>query len=241
MQKNGVMNTTMKQSQLILEHVSKRFSTGPISIEAVKNTSLKIDPGQLVAIVGPSGSGKTTLAQIIGGLTRPTEGSVYFDDQPINFKNDRQLSHYRNETIGFVFQNYHLIPHYTALENVMVPLLVSNASPSERISLAKEQLQLLGMAEQFHQLADQLSGGQKQRVAIARALVMKPQIIIADEPTGNLDSKQGEIIMKILENLAHQKHITVIMVTHNDAMAARADRIITMKDGVVQEVHNAHA
>jgi ABC-type lipoprotein export system ATPase subunit len=234
------MNTT-KQPQLKLENVSKRFLINSTPVEAVKNVTISIYPGQLITIVGPSGSGKTTLSQIIGGLMQPTEGRVYFDNQPINVKNDRQLSHYRNQTVGFIFQNYHLIPHYTALENVMVPLFVSTTSISARKSLAKQQLQLVGLSNQLHQRADQLSGGQKQRVAIARALVMQPQLIIADEPTGNLDSQQGEAIMKTLEDLAHKQHITVIMVTHNDAMAARADRIITMKDGVTTEVHHANA
>jgi putative ABC transport system ATP-binding protein len=235
------MNTTFIEPQLVLKNVSKRFSAGQTSVDAVRDVTLNINRGELIAIVGPSGSGKTTLSNIIGGLSRPTEGKMYFNDQPLNFKNDRILSNYRNKTVGFIFQNYHLIPHYTAIENVAIPLTVTGVSPSKRTAVASKLLRQFGLETQMRQRSDQLSGGQKQRVAIARALVTNPQIIIADEPTGNLDSKHGEEVMRTLEYLAHEKHITVIMVTHNDAMAKRADRIIAIKDGVIKEVKYAHA
>ena len=235
------MNTTSTPPLLILENISKRFLAGPTSIDAVKTTNLTIGKGQFIAIVGPSGSGKTTLSHIIGGLLRPSEGTLEFEGKKLNLKNDRAVSRYRNKSVGFIFQNYHLLPHYTALENVTVPLIVANTSVSRRQALAKEKLDLMGLSKQQHQRANQLSGGQKQRVAIARALVTQPQIIIADEPTGNLDSKHGEEIMKTLEYLAHQENITVIMVTHNTAMAHRADRILSIQDGEVKELPHARA
>jgi putative ABC transport system ATP-binding protein len=218
---------------IVLTNVSKTFRLGRSKIQAVRDVSLRIKRGELLAIVGPSGSGKTTLAHIIGGLSRPDAGEVRANGQQLRTRSDRALSRYRNQHAGFVFQSFGLLPHYTALENVAIPLIVDGVSRRERKKRALKYLHLVGLEEQAKQRAETLSGGQRQRVSIARALVQHPDIIIADEPTGSLDSAHGEEIMKILEHLSHQQGITVVFVNHDNALAARADRIVQMRDGVL--------
>jgi putative ABC transport system ATP-binding protein len=218
-------------------HVSKTFRLGRSKVQAVKEVSLAVSKGELLAIVGPSGSGKTTLAHLIGGLTRPDDGEIVINGQPLK-RSDRQLSRYRNKRIGFVFQTFGLLPHYTALENVTIPLVVAGVSRRERKKRALKYLKLVGLEEQAKQRVETLSGGQRQRVSIARALVQRPEIIIADEPTGSLDSARGQEIMHILEHLSKQG-ITVIYVTHDLDLASHANRVVRMQDGSLKEV--AHA
>ncbi|HEY8886175.1 MAG TPA: ABC transporter ATP-binding protein [Candidatus Microsaccharimonas sp.] len=217
-----------------VKDVSKRYNRGQEVITALAPLSLDIQKGELLAIVGPSGSGKTTLSHIIGGLITPDSGSVTINGKPLNLKSDKAISHYRNAQVGFIFQSFSLIGSYTALQNVMIPLIVANVAPRKRRALAEQYLKLVGLEKRSQHRADTLSGGERQRVSIARALVNKPQIIIADEPTGNLDSKRGDEIMKILETLSHQHGISVLMVTHDTVLAKRADRIISIKDGVME-------
>lgn len=221
-----------------LQNVSKTYKGGG-GVKALHDINLTVRSGELLAIVGPSGSGKTTLTHIIGGLIRPTSGEVHLNGKKLPYHSDKSMSAYRNKTIGFVFQNYSLLPYYTAIENVMMPLIVAGIKPSVRRQVAMQYLQLVGLEKQAKRRSDQLSGGQRQRVGIARALTMKPSLIIADEPTGNLDTVHGNDIMAVLEKLAHSKNIAVIMVTHNDELAKRADRIIHIVDGKVQETHHA--
>lgn len=219
--------------------MAKTYRAGGILVKALQNINLAIQPGELLAVIGPSGSGKTTLTHIIGGLIKPTDGSVIVRGQKLATKNDKAMSEYRNKTVGFVFQNYSLLPYYTALENVMMPLVVAGIPGRKRKEIALQYLKLVGLEKQASQRGNQLSGGQRQRVGIARALTMKPEIIIADEPTGNLDTQHGNEIIAILEKLAHSKNIAVIMVTHNDELARRADRIVRIVDGKLMEATRA--
>jgi putative ABC transport system ATP-binding protein len=213
-----------------LDGVSKTYKVGRERLHAVDNVSLGVRPGELVAVVGPSGSGKTTLTHIIGGLLKPDKGQVVVNGRAIGSLRDRALSRYRNKQVGFIFQNFSLLPGYSALDNVSVPLIVAGVPPAERRGLAREYLRLVGLEQQAKQRTEQLSGGQRQRVAIARALAMQPGIVIADEPTGSLDSARGHEIMDILQTLA-ARGLTVLFVTHDLDLAARATRQLHMRDG----------
>jgi putative ABC transport system ATP-binding protein len=216
-----------------LRNVTKTYKLGDEVLNALDNISLSIEPGDFVAITGMSGSGKTTLANIIGGLDRPTDGSILVDDKELSHLNDRQLSDYRNQHIGFVFQSFNLQNTQTALENVMLPLIFSRMKPKARKSRAIECLQAVGLGDRLMHRPSQLSGGQRQRVAIARALAVKPSIILADEPTGNLDSQRGEEIIKLLKDL-NKQGITLIIITHDQNIARQAGRIIQIQDGKVK-------
>lgn len=216
--------------------VTKSYRVGKEKINALSEVTLQVAAGDFVAITGPSGSGKTTLAQIMGGLTPATSGSVTVSDQRISDFQDRDVSAFRNKNVGFVFQNFALLPHYTVLENIMIPLFVAGLKAGDRTEKASHYLNLVQLTPQASRLAKTLSGGQRQRVAIARALAMEPRILIADEPTGNLDSANGLHIIKALENLV-SNGMTVVMVTHDNNLAARANRRIHLKDGKIARAH----
>jgi putative ABC transport system ATP-binding protein len=220
---------------ITLRDVSKWYRSGREQVGAVQHVSLDVRRGELLAIVGPSGSGKTTLTHIIGGLIKPSQGSVLVHGKRLDEQSDRKLSHYRNQGVGFIFQNFSLLPHYSALENVAVPMVLARIRPRKRKAIAQQILRMVGLEKQANQRTAELSGGQRQRVAIARALAMRPELLIADEPTGSLDSARGDEIMCILEHLAHDQHITVLMVTHDLDLAARADRIVHIHDGKITE------
>lgn len=224
-----------------VSNVSKKYRRGHESVDALHNISLDIYKGELLAIVGPSGSGKTTLTHIVGGLITPDTGTIEVRGNALKKRKDKLLSAYRNTEVGFVFQNFSLIPYYTVLENVTIPLVIAKMAPHKRREIAKEYLKLVGLEKRMHHRANELSGGERQRVAIARALVNHPQIIIADEPTGSLDSARGNEIMTMLETLSRTRGITVLMVTHDTALAARADRSIHIQDGhIVKEESHAN-
>lgn len=216
-----------------IQGVSKTYKSGHETVAALRDVYLAIRKGELLAIVGPSGAGKTTLIHIIGGLIKPDQGSVRVNGRALSKRSDKALSKYRNSSVGFIFQNASLLPHYTALENVMVPLIIAGVPRKRRQVLAQRYLEMVGLSKQATQKAQELSGGERQRVGIARALSQQPQIVIADEPTGSLDSARGLEIMHILETLSHQHGITVLMVTHDEKLAARADRIVHIHDGQV--------
>ena len=211
-----------------LEHVSKIYG----EIRALDDISLTIDRGEFVAVLGESGSGKSTLMNMIGTLDRPDAGRYYFEGENILRYSDRRLSDYRNRVIGFIFQGFHLDNSLTALENVVMPLIYGGIRSSRRQELARQALEEVGLAERMTHRPSQLSGGQKQRVCIARALVSRPKVILADEPTGNLDRKSGALVMDLLTKL-WQDGYTVIMVTHNEQQAQRAARILEISDGKV--------
>lgn len=213
--------------------VAKHYSRGSETVTALRDVNLTIRQGELVAIVGASGSGKTTLAHVIGGLITPDTGSVTVHNTNLEKSGDRALSAYRNQSVGFVFQNFSLIPYYSALENVLLPMIVAGMPPRKRRVHAEKLLERVGLQHQMNRRADKLSGGERQRVSIARALAMSPRIIIADEPTGSLDSKRGGEIMNILEMLSSKHRMTILVVTHDLALAARATRIIELKDGTI--------
>ena len=208
---------------------------GAGSIHALKDVNLKITSGDFLSIMGPSGSGKSTLMNIIGLLDQPDQGKYFIDGEAVDSLDDDTRSEIRNRTIGFIFQNFNLLPRVTALRNVVLPLTYRTMPISERIEQAEIALKKVGLADRIHHHPNQLSGGERQRVAIARALAGSPTVILADEPTGNLDSKTGSQIMTLLENLSDEGQ-TVIMVTHDEEIAATADRIIRMRDGeIIQE------
>lgn len=213
-----------------LKGVTKTYKLGDEVLNALDAVDLSVRSGEFIAITGPSGSGKSTLANIIGGLDRPSSGTVLIDGSDLSHVRDRQLSDYRNKHIGFVFQSFNLQGTQTALENVMLPLVFARMRSKDRKARAKECLEAVGLGDRLKHRPSQLSGGQRQRVAIARALAVKPSIILADEPTGNLDTARGEEIMKLLQDL-NKQGITLVVITHDQAVAKLADRIIQIRDG----------
>jgi len=213
-----------------VSHVTKIYKTGEIEVVALNNISFEIKKGEFVAIVGPSGSGKSTLMHLLGALDTPNEGEYYLDGEKIVNLDDDQLAEIRNKKIGFVFQAYNLLPRTTALKNVMIPMIYSDVSKDRAIERAKQCLEMVGLKERFYHTSSQLSGGEQQRVAIARALSMKPSIILADEPTGNIATKQALEIMKIFSDL-NQRGNTIMMITHEEDIAEFAKRIISLRDG----------
>ena len=220
-----------------IREITKVYQMGEIEVHALRGASMDVAPGEWVAITGPSGSGKSTLMHIIGCLDTPTAGSYRLNDIEVSGLNDNQLAAVRNGQIGFVFQTFNLLPRATALQQVMLPMQYhrngSRLPRAERIQRAREALELVGLGDRLRHRPTELSGGQQQRVAIARALAQQPSILLADEPTGNLDSKSGAEVMEILRNLHRERGLTVVMVTHDPKIAAQAQRIIHIQDGLV--------
>ena len=225
-----------KERRLIidLKGIKKRFFEGTENeIEVLKGIDLQVYEGEFVSIVGASGSGKSALMNIIGALDRASEGSYLLDGVDINQADDNELSHIRNKKIGFVFQTYNLIPRISALKNVERPMLYAKVPGAERTERAKELLKLVGMEDRMKHNPDELSGGQKQRVAIARAMANHPAILLADEPTGALDSKTGRLIMDIFHQLNREQGMTIVLITHSDSLAEETRRIFTLMDGEI--------
>jgi len=218
-----------------LDGVEKIYSTEKVETVALNSVNLEIAGGEFLSVMGPSGSGKSTLLNVLGLLDEPSSGKVMLDEALVNDFSDRRLAALRNREIGFIFQSFHLIADLNALDNVQIPLLYRDMSNKERRERAEKALERVGLGARMHHYPTQLSGGQQQRVAIARAIVGKPRLLLADEPTGNLDSKMGEEVMQILEEYNRESGVTVVMVTHDQVLAERTERIVRLFDG--RQVH----
>jgi len=217
---------------LRLEDVGRAFQMGEVTVEALRHVTLDIHRGEILAMIGPSGSGKTTLLNVVGGMDTPTSGRVLYDGQDLATFGSRELTRYRRDTIGFVFQFYNLIPNLTARENIMVATEIGR-EPLDEV----EALRLVGLAERMDHFPAQLSGGEQQRVAIARAIAKNPDLLLCDEPTGALDFETGKIALGMLARLRRELGKTVIIVTHNMAIGAMADRVVRLRSGEVAEIH----
>lgn len=236
---NGISTSISTNGNVIkVENLTKTYLLGEVEVHALRNISLNISKGEFVSIMGASGSGKSTFMNLLGCLDTPTKGKYFFEGIDVSNLNKDELANIRNKKIGFVFQNFNLLPRTSAIENVELPLFYTSLNNKERIERAKEALEKVGLAERMHHYPNQLSGGQQQRVAIARALVNNPSIILADEPTGNLDSHTSIEIMQLFQSL-NQNGITVILVTHESDIAEYSKRIITFRDGRIKiDVNN---
>jgi putative ABC transport system ATP-binding protein len=225
----------LEQPAIKFEGVWKIYKLGEVEVQALRGFNIEIKRGEHVAVMGPSGSGKSTFLHLAGALDRPTRGRVLIEGRDPSRMSDEELSRLRNELIGFVFQTFNLIPRLTALENVMLPLAVKGVNGEERVKRAREALEMVGLAHRMNHRPTELSGGEQQKVAIARAIVTNPRIILADEPTGNLDSASAAEVVASLTRLNRELGVTLVVVTHNPETAAPARRIVRMRDGVVYE------
>ncbi len=219
---------------IAVRNLSKSFITDRGKIEVLKEVDLDIRAGERIAVVGASGAGKTTLMHLLGGLDRPTSGSVHFAEKNIFHYSAQELDAFRNRSVGFVFQFHPLLPEFTALENVMMPALIGRSSAKEAGKKASEVLTAVGLQHRLDHKPGQLSGGEQQRVAIARSLVMSPKLLLADEPTGNLDSTTSDGILALLDHLHAERDLTIVVVTHSEKVAGRMDHIVRMTDGYLE-------
>nr|WP_226984176.1 ABC transporter ATP-binding protein [Halothermothrix orenii] len=215
-----------------VSNLSKIYGEGEVAVKALKEVSFEVDEGEFVAVMGPSGSGKSTLMNILGCLDTPTSGEYYLDGVNVSSMSEKELAKIRNLKVGFIFQTFNLLPRFSALRNVEQPMIYKGVPRQKRLKIARKALESVGLGDRLHHKPSELSGGQCQRVAIARSLVNDPQIILADEPTGNLDSKSEEDILEILNGL-NEKGITIVMVTHDRVVASHAHRIVHFKDGEI--------
>ncbi|MFQ5882142.1 MAG: ABC transporter ATP-binding protein [Candidatus Methylomirabilales bacterium] len=214
----------------------KSFRMGGEALHVLQGVNLAVERGEFLAIAGPSGVGKSTLLHILGGLDRPTAGEVYYQGMEISQLPEGKLALFRNQTVGLAFQFHHLLPEFTALENTMMPALIGRQPLPKAREMARGMLRRVGLADRLEHRPGELSGGEQQRVAIARALILSPEVLLADEPTGNLDSKTGEAIFGLLRELNSERGLTVILVTHNEWLVRRTDRVLRMADGQLSEV-----
>lgn len=221
---------------LILEDVVKVYKMDGVETVALNGVFLKVRKGEFIAIMGPSGSGKSTMMHLMGCLDRPTLGKIFFEGKDTSKLSDDELAEIRNKKVGFVFQSFYLLPRYTALQNVELPLIYRGISPKERREKAKALLEKVGLGDRLYHRPTQLSGGQQQRVAIARALVVNPIVLLADEPTGNLDSKSSHEIMELISRLHKEEGLTIILVTHERDIADYAEKVIRMQDGKIIDI-----
>lgn len=228
----------MSNPMIRLENVWKTYKMGEVEVSALKGVSLNVNKGDFLAITGPSGSGKSTMMNLVGCLDLPTKGAIYLDNKDISKLRESELAQIRGRKIGFIFQEFNLIPNLSALENVTLPLEFQDVSTEEATRKAVDLLGKVGLSKRIHHLPSQMSGGEQQRVAVARALSTDPEVILADEPTGNLDSKASSDVMGVLANLWKNEGKTVIMITHEMSLAERAKRRIRLKDGEIEKEWN---
>jgi ABC-type lipoprotein export system ATPase subunit len=234
---NLIIDSNLRKEPIIrLVNLVRRYKVGQSVVEAVAGVSLEIAAGEFVALVGASGSGKSTLLNLLGGLDTPTEGEVWVEDVNLAKAKRNILDRHRQHTVGFIFQSFNLLPTRTALENVAMPMVLVGERPAPRHARALELLAQMGLANRGDHLPNALSGGEQQRIAIARALANNPRLILADEPTGNLDSKNGAEVMRLLRELNRERGVTLIIVTHDPAVAAYADRVVRLLDGKIVEI-----
>lgn len=217
--------------------LTKTFIIGRKEVPVLKGVDLAVKEGEFLAILGPSGVGKSTLLHLLGALDRPTSGEITYREVNLGNLSDLELAAFRNKKIGFVFQFHHLLPEFNALENVMIPILISGRSREEAVREARPLLEEMGMGDRLFHKPGELSGGEQQRVAVARALVTSPEVVLADEPTGNLDTKTGDEVFQILRRLNRERGVTFLMVTHNERLAFQADRTLHMVDGKVENFY----
>jgi lipoprotein-releasing system ATP-binding protein len=226
----------MTEPVLEARQVQKSFQQGPVTLDVLRGINLAIQPAERLAIVGASGSGKTTLLQILGGLDRPTNGHVFVDGRDIHVLSERERGDLRNHALGFVYQFHHLLPEFSALENVAMPLLVRRVATREARERAREILARVGLGERLDHRPHQLSGGERQRAAVARALVTQPKLVLADEPTGNLDGKNAEQVFELMLELNRERRTSLVVVTHDLRIASRMERALEIDGGILREV-----
>jgi lipoprotein-releasing system ATP-binding protein len=220
------------------QQLCKTYNDGTRVIEVLQSIDLTISAGEMTAITGASGSGKTTLLQVCGTLARPTSGEIFFEEKPLLHLDNKEIAAFRNRELGFIFQFHHLLPEFTALENVMMPARIAGMKARDIHDKALHLLQQVELDHRLDHKITNLSGGEQQRTALARALIMEPKLLLADEPTGNLDSRSGNIVFKLLQQLSRKRRLAVIMVTHNMALAARMDSVHTLQDGTL--IHSSY-
>lgn len=213
--------------------ICKVYDSGVDRIDVLKGIDLSLSPGEMTAVLGASGSGKTTLLQILGTLAAPSEGQLLFKSERLDTRSERELAAFRNRCLGFIFQFHHLLPEFSALENVMMPALIGGRSRQQAIEPARRLLAAVEVDHRERHRVGELSGGEQQRTALARALMMEPDLLLADEPTGNLDSRAGNLVFDLLHDLCRQRGLAVLMVTHNQELAARMNRRLTLRDGLL--------
>ena len=230
----------MTETILFSEELTKEFHMGGSTLKVLKGVNIELQKGQIAAIIGKSGAGKSTLLHIFGMLDRPTSGRLVFNGEELGNKSDNELAAFRNHTIGFIFQFHHLLPEFNALENVLMPAMISGNNKKTSAERAKYLLDRVGLSERLNHRPGELSGGELQRVAVARALINEPSLVLADEPSGNLDQENSEMLHDLIWGLAREDNLTFVIVTHDMSLAERADRILHLTDGVMEEIDHRH-